>query len=91
MSGATGFDALPAPQQAGILCNDPEFRRFVGVRTGIAPPVSPGEAAKYLRGICRIASRAALVPGNPGALDRFARLRTEFDAWRGRIARQRRA
>lgn len=83
------FDSLPAPQRAGILCNDPEFRRFVGVRTGIAPPVSPGEAAEYLRGICRIASRSELVAGNTRAVERFERLCTEFDAWRGRIARQR--
>lgn len=42
----------------------------------------------YLRDCCRIESRRELNT-NHGALQAFQRLRTEFDAWRGKIANQR--
>lgn len=85
----TPFDDLPLPQQAGILCNEPQFQQFAGARTiksGIQ--LSPTASAEYLRTICRIKSRRDLET-DTGAATRFAALRTEFDAWRGRIARPR--
>lgn len=30
----TPFDQLPLPQQAGILCNDPQFRAYAATRNG---------------------------------------------------------
>lgn len=83
------FDSLPLPQQAGILSNDPRFRAYVGAQiTTNGAPVSASAAAAYLRSICGITSRKHL-PYNADAQVKFAMLRTEFDAWRGKISRHR--
>lgn len=76
------------PQQAGILCNDPQFQRFVVTR--VDPDLShhfycASFAAEYLRRFCNIQSRRDLAH-NIDARARFRILRTEFDAWSGRIA-----
>lgn len=81
------FTTLPPAQQAGILCNDPKFQEYVGrhcLRLGW--DVSPGAAAQYLRDICRVTSRRDL-NASDGARQRFEALRTDFDAWAGRLAR----
>ncbi|MDE4272983.1 hypothetical protein PXK58_00770 [Phaeobacter gallaeciensis] len=81
----TLFCNLPAPQQAGMLCNDPQFRRFAAVRSGFPDTeLNTAAAAEYLRQCCRIDSRRDLAT-NPTARDRFNILRTEFDGWAGRI------
>lgn len=85
----TPFEDLPLPQQAGILCNEPQFQRFAGIRCiGPNAELCPGAAAEYLRTVCHIKSRREL-ENDEGAATRFAALRTEFDAWRGRIAQPR--
>ena len=86
---ATAFDDRPAAQQAGILCNDPRFQRFAAVRTG-APvdAVNNTAAAEYIRTVCKVTTRRDL-DTNPTARDYFDRLRTDFDAWAGRILSQR--
>ncbi len=84
----TALKAFAPAQQAGILCNDPNFQRFAATRSGL-PQTSfnASAAAEYLRECCQIESRRQL-NDDAGARDHFDRLRTEFDAWRGRIARQ---
>lgn len=86
------FEQLPAPQQAGILCNDDRFRRFVAVRLGLTTsakdPIQSSLAAEYIRNVCQIPSRSDLATSND-AQQKFAALRTEFDAWTGKIARPR--
>ena len=84
------FDDLPLPQQAGILCNEPQFQMFVASRLALPDgehQVTSGAAAEFLRQWCRINSRASLAY-TPDAARRFATLRTEFDAWRGKIPPQ---
>jgi hypothetical protein len=83
------FDSLPPAQQAGILCNDPQFQRFAALRCG-APDLEFGAsaAAQYLRDACQIDSRAKLQCDRDAAT-RFQNLRTEFDAWAGKIPNQR--
>lgn len=76
------------PQQAGILCNDERFQRFVVAQ--VDPDLSDhflcaSFAAEYLRRFCNIQSRRDLAT-NIDARARFRILRTEFDAWSGRIA-----
>lgn len=89
MPARTPFKDLPAPTQAGILCNDPEFQAFAAMRCG-----TPGQrfnataSAEYLRNCCRIASRKALST-DQRARSRFQALLTNFDAFRGRIQPQR--
>ncbi|CUH68646.1 hypothetical protein TG4357_03716 [Thalassovita gelatinovora] len=83
------FDDMQPAQQAGILCNDPRFQRFAATRCG-----APGEqfnasaAAEYLRQCCGIDSRRQLGT-DQAAQQKFQTLRTEFDAWTGKIASQR--
>lgn len=85
----TTFADLAPAQQAGILCNDPQFQRFAAIRCG-----APGDlfnataSAEYLRNICRIKSRRELADNEEAQL-RFQKLRTDFDAWAGRIAQPR--
>jgi len=82
----TPFHNLPLPQQAGILANDMQFRKFADsrtTRTGTAASI--GAAAEFIRLNCGINSRAALLTNQPAAA-RFAALCTEFDEWSGRIA-----
>lgn len=77
------------PQRAGILCNDDQFRAFAAMRCGLPGEVFGTEAtAVYLRQVCEIRSRRELAE-NPSAQERFERLNTDFDAWRGRIAERR--
>jgi len=74
---------------AGILCNDPAFRRYAGeTSTGHPCNFSIEAAAMYLRTACGITSRAELA-SNAAAREKFDMLRTEFDAWRGSIRRHR--
>lgn len=80
------FAQMPAAQQAGILCNDPQFQRFAAIRSGFTNgQFTTTAAAEYLRTCCGITSRRALNSSAP-ARARFNILRTEFDAWTGRIA-----
>lgn len=84
----TAFRNLPIPQQAGILCNDIQFRTYIGaLLTGRRLPMSATAATEYVREYCKIGSRRDL-SGNRDAAARFAELHTEFDAWRGKIAPQ---
>ena len=79
------FNTLEPAQQAGILCNDPQFQRFAATRSGLPnQQFSASAAAQYLRDCCQIKSRRQLA-SEPTARTNFQTLRTEFDAWAGRI------
>lgn len=78
------FNDLPASQQAGMLCNELQFRRFVGHQLGLHTDVAPLAAAEYIRKTCKTMSRRTL-DTNPDARARFDALRTDYDAWRGKI------
>ena len=80
------FDDMDPAQQAGILCNDPRFQRFAASRYGMqGEQFSPSAAAQYLRDCCQIDSRKQLTTSE-AAQQKFQILRTEFDAWTGKIA-----
>ncbi|AUQ99358.1 hypothetical protein [Phaeobacter inhibens] len=80
------FAEMPPAQQAGILCNDPRFQEFAAQRSGFpGKSLMSSAAAEYVRLICGVNSRG-LLNSNKAAADRFAALRTEFDAWTGKIA-----
>ncbi|MBL1434708.1 MAG: hypothetical protein COB08_000705 [Rhodobacteraceae bacterium] len=79
------FSDLPPPQQAGILCNDPRFQKFAATRCGMnGQQFGQSAAAQYLHDACNIDSRRELT-NSPKAAETFQRLRTEFDACRGKI------
>lgn len=80
---------MPMAAQAGILCNDPQFQRFAATRSGMPnQQFTASASAQYLRDCCRIDSRTALNT-SPAAQSQFAALRTDFDAWSGKIAQPR--
>lgn len=83
------FNDLPNAQQAGMLCNDEQFQKFAGTRTiksGVQ--LAPSAAAEFIRTFCSITSRRELNTDDAAA-HKFQTLRTEFDAWAGRIQSQR--
>lgn len=80
------FDEMDPAQQAGILCNDPRFQQFAAYRCGMrGQQFSTSAAAQYLRDCCQIDSRKQLTTSE-AAQQKFQILRTEFDAWTGKIA-----
>jgi len=82
---ARHFNDLPNAQQAGMLCNDELFQKFAGTRTiksGVQ--LARSAAAEFIRTFCRVNSRRDLNT-NADAAQKFQTLRTEFDAWAGRI------
>jgi|GEM_PF-646101 len=83
------LDDLPPAQQAGILCNDPRFQKFAAMRCGLPDQQFNSSAtANYLYEVCGIKSRSELIEDST-LNKRFQALRTEFDAWTGKIATQR--
>jgi len=83
------FDELPTAQQAGMLSNDARFQRFAGLRTLKSDiQVSASAAAEFIRVQCGVTSRRHL-NADQTAARKFQTLRTDFDAWTGRIAQPR--
>lgn len=81
------FNDMPQAQQAGMICNDQQFQNFAAISSGFQTgDFNASASAEFLRNICQIDSRAALNT-NKAAQSRFAALRTDFDAWAGKIAR----
>jgi hypothetical protein len=82
----TRFNRMHPAQQAGILCNDPQFQKFAAIRSRFPETqFCASAAAQYLRDTCKIESRRELNT-DTAAQSNFAALRTTFDAWAGRIA-----
>ena len=77
------FSHLPAPQQAGILSNERQFACFLAETFDY--PIEH-DSAVFIRGYCGVSSRRELAT-NSAAACKFAQLRTEYDAWRGKISR----
>lgn len=77
---------MPPAQQAGILCNDPRFQRFAAFRCGLpGKQFTTSATAQYLRDCCQIPSRKMLNTSSD-AQTKLAALRTDFDAWTGKVA-----
>ncbi len=81
------FGELPYPQQAGILCKDPRFVKFLEERypTAMAafrPSITEKPlTAEALRWVCGVESRSELMPGTkPGW--RFENIIHQFQAWK---------
>ena len=75
----TPFAELPPSQQAGICCKDEAFRAFLSHREGRVFCLA--ETADFIRGFCRITSRAQLdTQGDARTL--WYLLYDEFAAWK---------
>ncbi len=69
-----------------MLCNDTRFQTFAAIRCGMpGQQFSNTAAAEYLRDCCQITSRRDLNI-DQAAQSNFQILRTEFDAWTGKIS-----
>lgn len=80
------FDQMPPAQQAGIISNDSRFQKFAAIRCGLpGKQFNASAAAEFLRDCCNIISRRELNT-DLNAYEKFQTLRTEFDAWPGKIA-----
>lgn len=100
--GTPDIDATPKPekpkrrmselsraQQAGILCNDPQFQQFIGTVYDVSWPITHDRqviAAGFVRNFCKVKSRAELDSTHWSGTT-FDQLRSEYDAWAGRTAR----
>lgn len=72
-------------QQAGIMCGDPIFHRFLseqGMFRKLPDTMSvEGAAATAVRLICGVKSRSEIVPGTPAG-DAWDKLMGEFEMWK---------
>jgi hypothetical protein len=83
------FNELPLSQQAGMICNSPQFCEFAALREHFTGgEFLPGAAAEFLRRQCGITSRREL-DTNETAARKFRALMTDFDEWRGFIQQRR--
>ena len=88
MSSRLPFPTLATSQQAGILCNDARFQRFAAEACDCqGQQFNESAAAQFVRTYCKIESRRHL-DSEHAAEQKFQILRTEFDAWTGKIASQ---
>ena len=71
------FKELKASQQAGMLCNDSEFRRFLNAN--IKTTINADDAAEAVRIFCHVDSRSKL-DGDAG--DKWAALVNQFNTWK---------
>lgn len=83
---------LKASQQAGVLCNDPAFQKFLneGIRTSVdrsgggrawsKPVTNTDEAAEAVRYLCAVNSRADLDKGNSTG-ERWQEIVSMYRGW----------
>ncbi len=75
------FHELSYAQQAGILCGEIRFRRFMEEKYQITMTEADGITAQGVRLLCGVKSRSELMPKTqPGW--RFERLVDEYQAWK---------
>lgn len=67
-------------QQAGIMCADGLFQRFLFER-GHIPEMDEEMATSAVRGICQVQSRTEIVTGTPAAAH-WEKLAAEFEMWK---------
>jgi hypothetical protein len=83
-SDIRSWHTIPRPQQAGILCTDGGFRKYLSHFLGFpGSPVSEAEAADLVRQVCGVASRAEL-DGDQVAAFRWWLLQKDYRRWDGR-------
>ena len=77
------FDELRPSQQAGMLCQQGDFRTFLAERSGCThfKTLDIDMAADDVREHCEVHSRADL-DTNPTAAGLWQSLRAEFEAWK---------
>lgn len=76
----TSWHDMSPAQQAGILCNEPAFARFLKEQHGEVFSDTDGDPARCVREICGVTSRSQIVPGT-GAAATWRILAADYRAW----------
>lgn len=76
------FKALKRAQQAGILCNEGAFHRWLDVEMNLGQIKGTDDAAYGVRRLCGVSSRADL-DTIPGAGEKWDSLVVEYRNWPG--------
>lgn len=79
------FHEMSYAEQAGLCCNNPAFRKFLGIHShrGGLPGMEPKDvdsAAKLVRAFCRVTSRAHILPGTEAEVI-WRGLVSDYRAW----------
>jgi hypothetical protein len=83
-SEVRSWHRIPRPQQAGILCSDGGFRKYLSRFLGFpGEPMTEDEAAEVVREVCGVASRADLDTDQCAAF-RWRLLERDYRRWDGR-------
>ncbi len=67
--------------EAAMKCQEPAFKAFLEARHGLERPLTGERVAQKVRSLLGVTSRAEL-NRNAAAVDRWKRLRGEFETWR---------
>ncbi len=73
------FEDMSMTEQAGMLCNDPSFRRYLQEKCHMHGG-DETTAASFVRALCRVGSRREIVENDPSG-DRWQRLVGEYRTW----------
>jgi hypothetical protein len=73
------FGELPLVTQAGIVCGEPAFKKYIEETYNWGSEVDP---ANFVRKFCEVGSRKEIVGGTRAA-ERWAFLASAYMAWRG--------
>lgn len=76
-SQARTFNDMTPAQQAGMMCQDPEFRRWLHEQRGMP---EGAEVALFVRRMCGVESRRDIVAGAPAGR-RWSAIISEYRAW----------
>lgn len=78
--GARSWDSMSAAQQAGILCADKAFQKFITEKNGWAWQPNDEQAAQYIRDYCDVQSRSN-IDTTPGRRVLWDNLVAGFRTW----------
>lgn len=67
--------------ECAMECAEPAFQRFLEACHGLEPPLTKDRTATRVRSLLAVSSRADL-NNDPAAIERWKRLRADFDQWR---------
>lgn len=83
-AAAKSFHEMPAGQQAGILCREPAFIKFLSEELAAmvhgCRVVNAEQATIYVREFCGVLSRSE-IETQPTAMGRWRRLVSDYRAW----------